>query len=110
MLSSRLSAQAAKHVRASISQTRRGVSSTTSADSNTLRNGVYTTLTVVGATVFAVYYSDSRSALHRYVLTPIIRNVLDAETSHKLSVKLLSAGLGPKDRGADDEVLTVEVC
>ncbi|ESK91028.1 dihydroorotate dehydrogenase [Moniliophthora roreri MCA 2997] len=77
--------------------------------SNPVRTGLYATALVLGTGLFAVYYFDSRSALHRYVLTPLLRHTLDAETSHKMAVKVLRSGLGPKDAIPDDEKLSVEL-
>lgn len=75
-----------------------------------MRNVLSTTAVAAGATLFLVYYFDCRSALHRYVLTPVLRTTLDAETSHKAAVKILRSGWGPMDKGVDDECLAVEVC
>ncbi|KAG7090908.1 hypothetical protein E1B28_009985 [Marasmius oreades] len=77
--------------------------------STTLRTGLYATALILSTGLFAVYYFDSRSALHRYVLTPTIRHTFDAETGHKLAVKVLRSGLGPKDAVPDDEKLEVEI-
>jgi dihydroorotate dehydrogenase len=57
------------------------------------------------------YYYDSRSALHEHVAMPLIRMVADAETGHKLSIKLLAAPswMRPRDRGVDGEELQAEV-
>ncbi|KAF9268800.1 hypothetical protein L218DRAFT_1048638 [Marasmius fiardii PR-910] len=77
--------------------------------STPLRTGVYATALILSTSLFAVYYFDSRSALHRYVLTPILRHAFDAETGHKLAVKVLRSGLGPKDAVPDDEKLEVEI-
>lgn len=43
------------------------------------------------------------------MLTPLLRNAVDAETSHKIAVKVLKSGLAPKDRREDDKVLETEV-
>ncbi|KAK7045733.1 Dihydroorotate dehydrogenase (quinone), mitochondrial [Paramarasmius palmivorus] len=75
---------------------------------NPVRTGLYATALVLGTGLFAVYYFDSRSALHRYVLTPLLRHSLDAETGHKVAVKVLRSGLGPKDPIPDDDSLSVE--
>ena len=71
--------------------------------------GFYRTFFVLGTGLFAVYYFDARSAVHRYFLTPALRYTLDAETGHKVAVKVLRSGLGPKDPVTDDEKLTFEV-
>ncbi|KAA1475588.1 hypothetical protein DENSPDRAFT_783707 [Dentipellis sp. KUC8613] len=81
----------------------------TSSSSSHLRTGLYTAAFAVSAGLFAVYYYDSRSAIHRYLLTPALRYALDAETSHRLAVRALGNGLGPKDRVEDDERLRAEL-
>ncbi|EJD52885.1 hypothetical protein AURDEDRAFT_80968 [Auricularia subglabra TFB-10046 SS5] len=73
------------------------------------RNWIYGSLFVVGGGAFVAYYSDSRSAIHRYVTTPLLRKVLDPETSHKAAVRALSAGIAPRDYGRDDETLACEL-
>ncbi len=83
-------------------------SSTTDRPSS-IRTYAYVTLFVLTAGVGAVYYSDSRAAVHRYVLTPLVRRALDAETGHKLAVRILESGLGPRDMLSDDERLKAEV-
>lgn len=75
-----------------------------------VRTGLYTTAFVLSAGVFAVYYFDARSALHRYFLTPVLRQTLDAETGHKLAVKTLKSGFAPKDPVPDDSRLKCKVC
>ena len=87
---------------------RRMASSTTSG-SNTARNGLYATVFVVSTGLFAAYYFDCRSAIHRYVLTPIVRYTLDPEAGHKLAVKVLRSGLSPRDTQKDDETLGLNV-
>lgn len=74
-----------------------------------VRTALYTTGLVVGATGFVVYYADSRSAIHRYVIPPLSRTFLDAETAHKAALRGLRSGLSPWDQGKDDERLHVEV-
>ncbi|KAG6910039.1 hypothetical protein DXG01_013763 [Tephrocybe rancida] len=49
-----------------------------------------------------------RFPLHRYILNPVLRQSLDAETSHKLAVKVLKTGLGPRDPCSDDSRLKSE--
>ncbi|KAF8517147.1 hypothetical protein BU17DRAFT_67072 [Hysterangium stoloniferum] len=82
---------------------------TQSSSSHTARNILSGTLLVAGTTLFLVYYFDSRSAVHRYVFMPILRNVLDAEVSHKAALKVLRSGWGPKDTRVDDESLATEL-
>ena len=57
------------------------------------------------------YYYDSRSALHEHVAMPLIRFLTDAETGHKLSVRLLAgpSWVRPRDRGVDGDELQTEV-
>ncbi|KAF8512887.1 hypothetical protein JB92DRAFT_2925947 [Gautieria morchelliformis] len=76
---------------------------------NTVRNILSATALVTGTGLFLVYYFDSRSSIHRYVLTPILRTSLDAETSHQAALKILRSGWAPKDKGVDDESLAVEL-
>jgi dihydroorotate dehydrogenase len=87
----------------------RSASTSTNSGSNALRTGLYTTVFVVSTGLFAAYYFDSRSAIHRYVFNPIIRYTLDPEAGHKLAVKVLRSGLGPRDTQADDESLKLNV-
>jgi len=75
-----------------------------------IRRGAYTTIFVVGTTLFAVYYADSRSAVHRYVIPTLSKTFLDAETAHRFALAALRSGLGPRDQFEDDERLKVEVC
>lgn len=64
----------------------------------------------VGGTVAGYYLMNSRSAIHEYLLCPIIRLATpDAEEGHKLGIFLLKWGLAPKllfDK--DDEILHVK--
>ncbi|KAI6113183.1 Dihydroorotate dehydrogenase-domain-containing protein [Pisolithus croceorrhizus] len=76
---------------------------------STLRTTSYTVLFAVSAGLFAAYYLDARSAIHRYVLTPVLRYTFDAETGHKIAVKVLRSGLGPRDIVKDDDVLRSEI-
>lgn len=87
---------------------RRLTTSSTFSQSS-IRTAVYATLFAASAGLFAVYYYDARSAIHRYVLTPALRHIFDAETGHHLAVKLLRSGLGPRDPVRDDERLRSEV-
>lgn len=61
------------------------------------------------AGVSAVYYLDSRAAVHRYLITPIIRHALDPETGHKLAVSVLESGFAPRDMFPDDDRLKTEL-
>lgn len=87
----------------------RNASTSTVRPANPVRTGLYTTLFLVSTGLFAVYYFDSRSAIHRYVFTPLLRHLFDAETGHQIAVKVLRSGLAPKDTQSDDETLSFEV-
>lgn len=76
---------------------------------STVKKAVAGTLFVAGTTLFLVYYFDSRSAMHRYVVMPLTRHIMDGETGHKAAVKLLRSGLAPRDTQQDDKRLAVEV-
>jgi dihydroorotate dehydrogenase len=73
------------------------------------RRAAYVTLFALSAGLGTVYYVDSRAAIHRYLIAPVIRNVLDPESGHKLAVSILESGLGPRDMLTDDERLKTEV-
>ncbi|KAI0629103.1 dihydroorotate dehydrogenase [Trametes polyzona] len=73
------------------------------------RTAAYASLFVLSTGLFAVYYFDSRAALHKYIVTPVIRYTLDPEASHRLAVRVLGSGLAPRDTLPDDEVLKVEL-
>ena len=81
----------------------------TSTTASRTRISAYVAVFTLTAGIGAVYYSDSRAAVHRYLITPIIRHVLDPETGHKLAVSVLESGLGPRDMFHDDERLKTEV-
>ncbi|KAE9406243.1 hypothetical protein BT96DRAFT_915472 [Gymnopus androsaceus JB14] len=74
-----------------------------------IATGLYATALVLSTGLFAVYYFDARSGIHRYVIMPVLRHTVDAETSHQIAVKVLRSGLGPKDPIADDEKLKFEL-
>lgn len=76
---------------------------------NTLKKGLYTTAVALSTGLFVVYYFDSRSAIHRYIITPTLRYALDPEASHRFAVRALASGLGPRDTQVDDERLRLEV-
>ncbi|KAF9499648.1 hypothetical protein BDN71DRAFT_1441806 [Pleurotus eryngii] len=90
---------------------RRYASSPTSnsSSSNPIRTGLYASALVVSTGLFVVYYLDSRSAIHRYFFTPLLRYAFDAETGHKFAVKVLRSGLGPRDVVADDDRLKLQL-
>ena len=89
---------------------RRAASTSTQQPARSLgRTAAYGSLFVFSTGLFAIYYFDCRAALHKYVVTPVIRHTLDAEAGHKLAVRVLSSGLAPRDPVPDDEILKVEV-
>ncbi|KAH9019983.1 hypothetical protein EDB85DRAFT_2006539 [Lactarius pseudohatsudake] len=90
------------------SHSSRSFASTTEPTSR-IRTSAYVTLFALTAGVSAVYYLDSRAAVHRYLITPIIRHALDPETGHKLAVGVLESGLSPRDMFLDDERLKTEL-
>src|SRR5712671_1773038 len=83
----------------------------TSASKSTpsFQRAAYLTLFALTAGVGGVYYFDSRAAIHRYLIAPAIRNLLDPESGHKLAVSALENGFGPRDILSDDERLKTEV-
>ncbi|PIL25345.1 hypothetical protein GSI_13234 [Ganoderma sinense ZZ0214-1] len=89
---------------------RRAASTSTQQPARSLvRTTAYASLFLVSTGLFAIYYFDCRAALHKYVVTPVIRRTLDAEAGHKLAVRVLSSGLAPRDPVPDDEILKVEL-
>ncbi|KAG6374690.1 Dihydroorotate dehydrogenase-domain-containing protein [Boletus reticuloceps] len=80
-----------------------------SSPSTFYRTAGYTVLFALSAGLFTAYYLDARSAIHRYVFTPVLRYAFDAETGHKLAVKVLRSGLAPRDPVKDDESLRSQV-
>lgn len=82
---------------------------TTALRRSAAQSGLYATVVLLSTGLFAVYYFDARSALHRYLLTPLLRHTLDAETGHKVAVKVLKSGLGPRDPLPDDQRLEFKV-
>ncbi|CAL1708361.1 unnamed protein product [Somion occarium] len=89
--------------------TRRSASTSSTSISSPVRTGLYATVFTISAGLFAVYYFDSRSAIHRYVLTPVLRYALDPETGHKFAVKALGSGIAPRDTQPDDACLKAEI-
>lgn len=61
--------------------------------SSTLKFATAAAVTVLGL----AYIFDSRAQIHRYVIMPLIRTVLDGEDSHKLAIWLAKHGLVPKE-------------
>lgn len=108
MFTLRRSALRAGHVLRPTFQARLASTSSQSPQ-NTLKNGLYATVVALSTGLFAVYYFDSRSAIHRHIITPTIRYALDPEASHRLAVRALASGFGPRDTQVDDERLKLEV-
>ncbi|OLY85472.1 Dihydroorotate dehydrogenase (quinone), mitochondrial [Smittium mucronatum] len=69
---------------------------------------VYGVLGISGATFFGFYFSNTRSNIHQYVSTPILR-LFDEEDAHDLSILALEYNLGPKDRKDDDDCLQIKI-
>lgn len=88
---------------------RRAASSTSQPPPSLVKTATYASVFVLSTGLFAIYYFDCRAALHKYVVTPVIRHTLDPEVGHKLAVRVLGSGLAPRDPVGDDEVLRVEV-
>lgn len=83
--------------------------SSSAPSSSSFRTAGYTLLVALSAGLFTTYYLDARSAIHRYVFTPVLRYAVDAETGHKLAVKVLRSGLAPRDPIEDDASLRSHV-
>ena len=66
-------------------------------------------LFMLGGAAFALYALDSRAAVHRWVVAPMLHAFLDPETAAEASVAVLKHGLGPRDCGVDDERLRTEL-
>ncbi|KAG8685418.1 Dihydroorotate dehydrogenase (quinone), mitochondrial [Ceratobasidium sp. 423] len=60
---------------------------------------------VLGTGLFIAYYYDSRSAIHRWVVPPLMRATLDPEAAHRLALSVLGTRFAPTDHGVNDEVL-----
>jgi dihydroorotate dehydrogenase len=65
---------------------------------------------VLGTGLFIAYYYDSRSAIHRWVVPPLMRATLDPEVAHRMALRVLGTRLAPTDHGVDDKVLKCKVC
>ncbi|KAG9081469.1 Dihydroorotate dehydrogenase (quinone), mitochondrial, partial [Ceratobasidium sp. 370] len=70
-----------------------------------LRSALTASALVLGTGLFVAYYYDSRSAIHRWVIPPLMRATLDPEVSHRLAVRVLGTPFAPKDRGVNDDAL-----
>ncbi|CAE7168201.1 unnamed protein product [Rhizoctonia solani] len=60
---------------------------------------------VLGTGLFIAYYYDSRSAIHRWVVPPLMRATLDPENAHRLALRVLGTPFAPTDHGENDQVL-----
>jgi dihydroorotate dehydrogenase len=77
--------------------------------SSRITNFVLGTGLVVGGLVGVSYGFDSRASILKYVFVPLMHWTMDAETAHKVGIKLLSAGISPWDTQEDDPSLEVKV-
>ncbi|CUA69201.1 dihydroorotate oxidase [Rhizoctonia solani] len=60
---------------------------------------------VLGTGLFVAYYYDSRSAIHRWVVPPLMRATLDPEDAHRMALRVLGTRFAPTDHGVNDDVL-----
>ncbi|KAJ1307127.1 hypothetical protein OPQ81_001245 [Rhizoctonia solani] len=60
---------------------------------------------VLGTGLFIAYYYDSRSAIHRWVVPPLMRATLDPEAAHRLALRVLGTQFAPTDHGVNDDIL-----
>ncbi|KAK9455536.1 Dihydroorotate dehydrogenase-domain-containing protein [Dipodascopsis uninucleata] len=76
-----------------------------------VRNFAINTILIVGLAAGAYYATDSRSAIHRYFIVPLLRWTTDAETAHRFAIEAMKAGVYPVDRSdkQTDPALEVEV-
>lgn len=109
MLTRCVPSRLAPYVLRRIHTTRPVFEETTAMRRSPARSGLYATAFVLSTGLLVAYYFDARSALHRYFLTPLLRHALDAETGHKVAVKVLKSGLGPRDPLPDDQRLEFKV-
>ncbi|CAE6482993.1 unnamed protein product [Rhizoctonia solani] len=70
-----------------------------------LGSALKTSALVLGTGLFIAYYYDSRSAIHRWVVPPLMRATLDPEDAHRLALRVLGTRLAPTDHGENDPVL-----
>ena len=62
------------------------------------RNFVLGTASIFATVLFLDYYFDSRAAIHKYFLMPVLRGVIDAEDAHRLAIWSAKWGLSASDR------------
>ncbi|CAG8745617.1 441_t:CDS:2, partial [Acaulospora morrowiae] len=77
--------------------------------STKLRNFISGSFGIIAGLFLFEYYYDSRASIHKYVIMPILRTVVDPERSHNLAVWVAKWRLTPKDKIPDDEKLSVKV-
>jgi hypothetical protein len=65
-------------------------------------------LTVVAGGLIYTYASDSRAAIYPYLVMPIM-HTMDAEQSHRWSIKLAKWGIIPRDTQKEDSSLQTRV-
>ncbi len=79
-----------------------------------------TTTGIAGTLLFVAYALDSRAAVHRYVVTPLLNRFMDPEKAHRAAIWILKSGLAPREniwknifvtekQDEIDDVLGVEV-
>ncbi|QRV89208.1 dihydroorotate dehydrogenase [Ceratobasidium sp. AG-Ba] len=72
---------------------------------NRISSALKVSALVLGTSLFVAYYYDSRSAIHQYVVPPLMRATLDPEVTHRLAVRVLGSGFAPRDRGENEDIL-----
>lgn len=50
---------------------------------------------IFGISAATYYVLDARAGFHEFVLCPLMRTLLDAETAHKLGIQLMKYGIAP---------------
>ncbi|KAG8709062.1 Dihydroorotate dehydrogenase (quinone), mitochondrial [Ceratobasidium sp. 395] len=73
------------------------------------RSALTASALILGTGLFVAYYYDSRSAIHRWIIPPLMRATLDPEVSHRLAVRILGTPFAPRDQGVDDDVLKCKI-
>src|SRR5438046_2698932 len=66
------------------------------------------TTSIIGAIFFIEYYFDSRAAIHKYLIMPVLRISTTPESSQKFAIWISKWVLNAKDKLLDDEQLSVE--
>ena len=103
MLALKTSARRLPRQTVTYSQIQRHASTSTSGNPlKSARTALSATVLLVSSTLVTFYYLDSRSALHRYGVMPLVRATMDPEDGHKFAVKVLASGFGPRDLVKDD--------